>query len=184
MIAIGLIIGIFLMYPIATNKIWYVNLQENWADNPVQGQIDVLITRANGSIEEYSNHNVVVTIGLTRGRDLFYGDASDPTNCTEFISLSNDASASAAWTKLPNELTSNGLDRADGTQSKPDSTSMQVVHTFTSTADSQTIQAAGLHTNPTDGSDSNMVCAANYTQVTLDTNDQIQITWTLTFTSG
>lgn len=174
--------GVLLMYPIGTSVLWNVSITEKFSQ-PLQGKIDVVIIRSDGTIEEYYNDNLVVTIGLTRARTLLYGGASDPTNVTDDIALSNDATPLAGWTELDNEITGNGLARADGTESVIDADTYQVVHTFTATG-TETVQCAGLHWASDSGLDNTLFSAGTFTQVTLNNNDQIQITWTIDFSSG
>ncbi|MHA1288463.1 MAG: hypothetical protein ACTSPB_13750 [Candidatus Thorarchaeota archaeon] len=177
-IAIGVLLGILLMYPIGTNTTWFVDISETFREKSPHNIVDVWIfNHTTGQWEHwFTTENLVTTIGKRRVRNLLYGNATDPTNATSAISLSNDASPNASWTKLPNEITGSGLARTAGTLSVLNSTAFQVQHTFQATAQVQ-VQCAGLHWNPTSNSDGNLFAAATFTQVTLNNNDQIQITW-------
>lgn len=173
------IICLALTAPVVQRTTWFVNLSESFKEKDPTGHVDITIFRADGTIEYYSTHNLVTTIGKTRVRNHLIGNSSDPTNSTDDISLSNDATPSAAWTILPGEMLANGLERADGALTVVNVTAFQVVNAFTSSADSQTVQCSGLHWAVTSNSTGNLFAAATYTQVTLNTNDQIQITWTV-----
>lgn len=162
-----------------------VNLGLNLETNDSSFNVEVKVRRADSNFwVTQQTHNLVVNIGLSRVIQLLYGNASDPTNATSAVSLSNDATPLASWTKLPNELTSNGLDRAVGTLGSTVYNAFTVTYTWTSSADSQVLQCSGLHYDPTDDSDNNLVAAATYSQITLDTDDQIQVVWTTSSTSG
>ena len=181
-LTVGLVIGALLFYPIGVSKQWFVDISltaKGW-----HNRVDVTIYRANGTIEKYSTPNIVVTIGLKRIRNFLNGNASDPTNATKYITLSNDASPDASWTKLPNEYTSYGLERAEGTVTILNATALKIEHTWTCTADSIQVQCTGLHWDPTSNSDGNLFAVATFTQVTLNTNDQIKIAWTANAKSG
>ena len=179
---VAFIVGALLFYPIATSKLWFVDVNMQFRE--WHNRVDVTIIRANGEIEEFSTPNIVVTIGLKRIRNFLNGNASNPTNATKYIALSNDSSPDASWTKLPNEYTSYGLSRAEGTVTILNATALKVEHTWTCTADSIQVQCTGLHWNSTSNSDGNLFAAATFTQVTLNTNDQIKITWTINSKSG
>jgi len=175
---VGLVIGIALMYPIATNVKWFVNISETFKEKPSRGFVDVIVYRSDGTIERYGTPNIVVTIGKQRVRDLLLGNAADPTNVTSAISLSNDATPLATWEKLPNEIVGSGLTRAAGTVTIINSTAYQSQHTFTATA-TVSVQCSGLHWSTVANSTGNLFAAATFTSTTLNANDQIQITWTV-----
>ena len=172
---IGLLIGAMLMIPMSTNPFYRVAIAENLSEDKFQN-VWIAVTRANGSVEQIQVHNLVVTIGRTRARDLLLRSAADPENATIYISISNDASPSAAWTKLPNEVTEWGLVRAAGTYSLLNATAYQASNTFTASSNA-TVQCVGLSWDPTSNSDNNLFAAAAFSQTALYKKDQIQIAW-------
>ena len=143
----------------------------------VTGYVEYIIETSHGTYV-FKSHNIVVTIGKRRVRNLLLGNATDPTNATKYIALSNDASPDASWTKLPNEITGSGLARAAGTVTIINSTAFQVEHKFTASA-TVTVQCSGLHWSPDSGSDGNLFAANTFTQVTLNQNDNITVRWTV-----
>lgn len=165
----------------------YQNGMENASINIVEtpkyaGKLTTEITRADGTVELYEVTNVVTTIGKTRMRDhLGWGNATDPTNQTKYLSLSNDASPQASWTKLANEVTDSGLDRQTGTVAWINSTAFNVTYQWTATA-SVTVQTGGIHWSPDDDSDGNLWACAAFTSTTLNSGDKIRNTWTVNHT--
>ncbi len=155
------------------------------------GYVTVAVKRAGESefTTIFEGHNLVVTQGLQRVRDFFgWYNHSGTTNanCTKWISLSTSASAaSAAWTVIPSEITTGGLERAGDTPTFVNETAFQVVKTFTASATHTDVQLTGLNTAVT--SNSNTLWAAisfTATKVTLSSGDSIQITWTVCAASG
>ena len=145
----------------------------NWVRVTVQdyeGVHDILVT------------NLITNIGenqtATRQR------VGDTYVAVKYISLSNDASASATWTKLPNEATTLGAARAEGTVSAlwlyNDDAAYNVTHKFTFTGDI-TLQCAGSNWSPTGGSDNNLYSCANFAQTAFANNWNLTITWVFVF---
>ena len=150
----------------------------------VHGYVVVKVWDAEGNlIYEYEQHNIIVTIGSKYIRNILGFNNITNMNATISISLSNDTAPSTSWTKLPNEYTTLGLDRAEGTASVINATAYQVQHTWTATGEAN-VSCTGLHWSPVDGSDNNLFAAAEFTQVTLQANYQIQVTWTVNTPSG
>jgi len=102
----------------------------------------------------------------------------------KYISLSNDASASVTWTKLPNEATTLGAARAEGTVSAlwlyNGDAAYNVTKKFTFTGDI-TLQCAGSNWSPTGGSDGNLYSAANFASTAFANNWNLTITWVFVF---
>lgn len=147
---------------------------------PIGGQWDIKITRADGTSYTESVHNVVTTIGKTQARDYF---SAGDTDITKYLAVSNDASPADSWTKLATEKTTANLTRATGTVANVNTTAYQVTYEFMSSADSQTLQCLGIHWIVTSDSDNNLFAAGAFTQTTLNTNDKLQVTYTLNFGS-
>jgi hypothetical protein len=103
-----------------------------------------------------------------------------------YISLSNDASPSASWTKLPNEVAANGFTRAVGDVAEWDNSgdaAFNVTKTFTATG-TQQLQCAGLNYLVTAESDNNLFAAAAFTQTTFNADDTLTITWSITINAN
>lgn len=96
---------------------------------------------------------------------------------------SNNASApSAAWTKLPNEITANGLDRQTGayTSTGDGTWNVSVTKLVTGT---QATQLWGLHWIVTDDSDNNLLAAdSGPEQKNCENGDTLKETWQVTVT--
>ena len=146
------------------------------------GHVSVKAYRDGMLFYEYDDHNLIVTIGSKHVRN-FLGFANQTNAAIENIALSNDAAPAIGWTKLPGEITANGLDRAAGTASVVNATAFQVTYTWTATA-AQSVQCTGLHWSVTDDSDNNLFAAASISSVSLQANDQLQVTWTVNIPDG
>jgi len=178
----ALIVGILMIFTLGV----YVGKQQSslhgTAGADPEGHVSVKAFRDGVQFYEYDDHNLVTTIGSKHVRD-FLGFANQTNAAVENIALSNDASPAAAWTKLPGEITTLALDRAAGTASTVNATAFQVTYTWTASG-AQSIQATGLHWSVTDDSDNNLFAAASISSVSLQANDQLQVTWTVNIPEG
>ena len=149
------------------------------------GKVTVGVYRNGTLIHEYTTHNTIMTIGSKQIRDILgFNNATTPTNATDDISLSADVAPVKTWTKLPTEISGSGLDRATGdTVSVINSTAYQVVKSWTAMA-SATVNCTGLHWSPISLSDGNMLAAASISDVSLQTDDVLQVTWTVNIPDG
>ena len=128
--------------------------------------------------------NVITNLGECYVRNIMGFNNETGHNETKWISLSNDASPAATWTKLTNEVTANGFGRALGTVAAWNNGTdyaFNVTKTFTATADGNELQCAGLNWNDTPDSDSNLFACAAFTQTTFNTGDNCTITWVITW---
>lgn len=146
------------------------------------GHVSVKAFRDGIVFYEYDDHNLITTIGSKHIRN-FLGWANQTNAASINIALSNDASPLATWTKLPGEITTLSLDRAAGTPSVVNATAYQVTYTWTASG-AQSIQCTGLHWDVTDDSDGNLFAAASISSVSLQANDQLQVTWTVNIPDG
>jgi len=108
-------------------------------------------------------------------------------NGLKYISLSDTTqTADNTPTVLAGEITTNGLSRAAGTVTAPVSPTWNVFtvsYKFTATG-TQACKVAGLNNNVTPNSSDSLWAYATFTEVTLNSGDNITITWTVTFTAG
>ena len=146
------------------------------------GHVAVKVYRDGELIYEYDDHNLITTIGSTHVRD-FLGFANQTNAASINIALSNDASPLDTWTKLPGEITGSGLVRAAGTPSVVNATAYQVTYTWTASA-AANVQCTGLHWSGVSDSDNNLLAAASISAVSLQNNDQLQVTWTVNIPDG
>jgi len=151
-------------------------------DPKVKVNIFVLHESAEG-LASLSGGNVITNIGEQYVRNILGFDNVTANNATQWISLSNDASPSATWTKLPNEITATGFARAanDSCTAWVNSGdyAYNVSKKFTATG-AVTAQCAGLNWHPTGDSDNNLFAAAAFTQTTFANNDNCTIVWVIT----
>jgi len=178
----ALIVGILMIFTIGV----FVGKQQpslhSTAGADPVGHVSVKALRDGVIFYEYDDHNLITTIGSKHVRN-FLGFANQTNAAIENIALSNDAAPAAAWTKLPAEITTLALDRAAGTASVVNATAFQVTYTWTASG-AQSIQCTGLHWSVADDSDNNLFAAASISSVSLQANDQLQVTWTVNIPDG
>lgn len=136
-------------------------------------------------IYDETDHNLLVDSGKNWIRTQI-GSTSPEANGANWVALTNTAITPAAGdTCLSGEITANGLDRQQGTYATGATGVYTVQKTFTATG-SQSAQASALFTadvtgTPCDsGDDGTMMAEATMTSASLVTNDQLQVTWTIT----
>jgi hypothetical protein len=149
----------------------------------INGFMSVYLKRANENkwtpIVE-NKHNLLTNGGRDFIHNQAYTNTSAGTQGSRYIAVSTDSGAPAAGdTTLTGEISTNGLARAAAT------TNTHSAGTNTSTL-GITFTASGAHTNVQKSalfnasSSGTMTHENTFTAVTLATNDQLQVTWTLT----
>jgi hypothetical protein len=127
--------------------------------------------------------NLITNIGERYVRNILgFNNVSDH-NATKWISLSNVGSPLASWTELDTEIAANGFTRAIGTVTSwmnGTDYAYNVSKKFTATGQQQ-LQTAGLQWNDTPESDNNLFAAATFSQTTFETDDNLTITWVITW---
>lgn len=127
--------------------------------------------------------NLITNIGERYVRNILGFDNVTANNATKWISLSNVGSPSAMWTELDTEVAANGFTRALGTVTAWNNGTdyaFNVTKKFTASG-TQQLQTAGLQWNDTPESDGNLFAAATFTQTTFAANDNLTITWVITW---
>jgi hypothetical protein len=142
------------------------------------GYVTVSVTRDGQEIYRHEDHNLITNAG----KDFIstqIGSTTPGANGANFIALSSDTTAPAAGdTTLTGEITGGGLARAQGTYAHTTGTNtFTITKTFTATASHTAVQKAGLFTASSGGT---MMAENTFTSVTLASNDQLTITWTIT----
>jgi len=145
------------------------------------GQVSVAIKRYNpqtglyGPSEQQLVKNLLTTAGRTFLLNQGYG-TSLGTNGGNYIALSsNSDGASISDTVIADEITTNGLERAQGTITQPTNTDTSfIAKTFTATDTHTDVQLVGLLTAASIGT---LVREAEITAVTLSANDELLVTW-------
>lgn len=136
----------------------------------------------NGVLVHYSYHTgTLTTIGKNWIEDQL-GD-SPSTDPAKWIACSNTTdSASAAWTELPDEITTDGLARAAGTYASTGDGTWNETNTFSVTGTNSTV-AYGLHY--ASSGDNNLLCAENQgagSRKNVVNGDTLAVTWQCTVT--
>lgn len=152
----------------------------------VGGVFTIAITR-NGETVSMETHNLITNIGKSQVRNLLSTlNASWPNqlihqdNRTISMSLSDDATPLATWTKLTTEYdNTNGLGRTQGTVTLLNYTAFQVYHLWTCTGTGQKVQCCGVNFWNSLQSNNNLYCAGTFTENTLNNGDTIAVTYTL-----
>ena len=149
------------------------------------GHVSVKAYREGVLFYKFEQHNLITGNGSRHIRN-FLGFANQTNAASIYISLSDDGAPSSTWGKLPNEILwaeGTGLNRSTGTPTVVNGTAYQVTYTWTAT-NPDTVDVTGLHWSATEGSDSNMIAAAPISSVSLQDNDQLQVTWTVNIPDG
>jgi len=123
--------------------------------------------------------NLITNAGRQFLHQQGYGSSSLGTNGLNYIALSNDTvGETGTSTTLSNEITGNGLARAQGTVTLPTGSGNQttVDKTFTATG-TQSAQKAALFTASSVGTMNHVL---SFTQRSLISSDTLQITFTIT----
>ncbi len=152
-----------------------------WHDDPL-GELEV-----NGR-KGYYTYEILAkdkeNLLTNGGRDFFhnqvYTNTSAGTRGGNFIAVSsNTGGASASHTAVAGEITTGGLARADAdTKSHTNGTNVSTVeHTYTATAVHTDVQLSGLFNASSVGT---LTHENTFTAVTLQINDTLKVTWTLT----
>lgn len=127
-----------------------------------------------------NKHNLLTNGGRDFIHNQAYRNTSAGTEGSRYIAVTANATApDAADTSLTAEIASGGLTRAaatTNTHSNGTNTSVLGI-TFTATGAHSNVQKSGLFNQSSTGT---MTHENTFTPVTLATDDQLQITWTLT----
>lgn len=142
--------------------------------------------RAKGHIAHYRNgvllhEEIVYNLITNAGRDFIHTQSygtSPAANGLNYIALSDDTvGETSSSTTLSNEITTNGLGRAQGTVTHSAGTNTtSIAHTFTASG-TQAAQKAALFTASSSGTMNHVL---GFTERTLQSGDTLQITFTIT----
>lgn len=142
------------------------------------------LTRADGSVEDLGcDHNLLVNAGAEAIEDAI-GSGSG-TSAFNYIGLCNSTAGCTAPasgdTAIDNEYTDSGLTRSQGTFGDNGVGNWSVWKTFTATADSLTTNLTGIY-NASSGT--TLLASNSFTEVTLQTSDQLTVNWTIWVTGA
>ncbi len=142
----------------------------------IKGNVHIVHRNKEGEIlHEEKKHNMIVKAG----RDwlcAIMGDTFTGHAPSKYIALSNDGTAiTLDDTTIASEIVANGLSRAIGTYQNhaAGGRTYEITKTFTATG-AQSCQKSGLFDASSSGS---LLAALLFTQVNLNTNDTLAITW-------
>ncbi|MEM0029334.1 MAG: hypothetical protein QW572_00520 [Candidatus Nitrosocaldus sp.] len=142
----------------------------------------VTVERNGKVIYRYETHNLITDAGKNFIRDQAFGTASSST--AQYIALSTDSTApNASDTTLAGEITSQGLERAQGTATPGSTGQITISKTFTMTSGANstfTINKAGLFNSSSGGILVAVALISN--PPTLQAGDSITINWQINIT--
>lgn len=153
-----------------------------------QGWLTVQVKRADSKkwdVIEWMKHNLGTDAGEDWLHAQLYTNTSAGTRGAGFIGVSSNAGgASAAHTSMAGEITTGGLARADATTKTHTGGSNQTVieHTFTASTTHTDVQLSALFNQAGPPVAGTMPHEATFTATTLQNNDQLKVTWTITST--
>ncbi|MEM4207625.1 MAG: hypothetical protein QXW96_03270 [Candidatus Nitrosocaldus sp.] len=179
------LLGIFLAVYIANNSGIGINngTGKGSVENAVFHDVVLITVERDGQIiYRYETHNLITDAGKDFIKQQAFGTASSST--AQFIALSTDSTApSASDTTLAGEITSQGLERAQGTATPGSTGQITISKTFTMTAGAQstfTINKAGLFDSASGGTLVAVALISN--PPTLQVGDSITINWQINIT--
>ena len=150
---------------------------------PIDGWLTVEVIRKDGTSQIIckDQHNLLTTTGRDFFHTQVYTNTTAVSRGSGFIALSDNATDPASTdTVLTGEISSGGLTRADAT-TKTHTTGTNVstfIHQFLATSPFTNIHKSGLFNASTSGQ---LTHAAKFTtDVSLDIDDTLQVTWVLT----
>jgi hypothetical protein len=149
----------------------------------INGFMSVFLKRADSDKWETiveNKHNLLTNGGRDFIHNQAYTNTSAGTQGSRYIAVTTDTGSPAAGdTTLTSEITTNGLGRAAATTNThtagTNTTTLGI--TFTATGAHTAVQKSALFNASSAGT---MTHENTFTAVTLATNDQLQVTWTLT----
>lgn len=131
-------------------------------------------------IIEKSKPNLLTNAGRDFIHNQAYTNTSAGTRGSGYVAVTTDAGApDAADTTLASEITTGGLGRADAdTKTHTTGTNVTTIeHTYTASATHTAVVKSGLFNAASSGI---MTHENTFTTVTLQSNDTLRVTWTLT----
>jgi len=159
------------------------------ADDPLSegisyhGHVDVYKIPAGTDQKQLvdSKDNLLVTNGKTYIRTQIGSGSASALSSASYLSLSNNATApDAAWVNIISEIEANGLSRAQGTYAANGTGAWNYTKTFTATG-AQSAQLVGLNYGNT-ANDATLFASVQFSGVTLATNDQLQVIYSVSVT--
>jgi len=133
------------------------------------------VIRADGTVEDLGcDHNVITNVGLDHIKYLL-GTGITSEAC-KYIALGNGTAPTSTSTSLDAEITVCGLTRTAGSYTSNGVGNWTISNTWTSTCDGIAVNTTALFNATSAGT---MFAGDSFTTSTLNTNDQIQVSWTI-----
>lgn len=121
--------------------------------------------------------DVITTVGKNAVAEMIGGLGSNQIFDQLALGTSGTA-ATASQTALFSEITGSGLAKATGTLSTTTANILQLVHTWTATG-TKAIKECGIFNSHT-ATDGTMLARSDFSTITVDSGDSIQITYKVT----
>lgn len=146
----------------------------------VKGWVQVKVVRDGQVIYYHEGHNLITNAGKDAIAKQI-GSTSPWTNGANYIALSsNTGTPDATWTSIPDEISTGGLGRAQGTYSHTNGTTgytFTVQKEFIASDTHTGVRLAGLLFGPNGGT---LLAANTFSSVNLISGDHLTVTWTIT----
>lgn len=179
-VSIAVLLGVFVA------GFWYASYYTRYASIDFDVglhsfHIQVWVERADGTTELIKDGVLINNAGVltTTGKNWIEDQLGDSpsTDPAKWISLStNSTSPSVAWTQIPQEIVSGGLERAAGTYASTGDGNWTISYQFTASDTHTDVRLTGLQW--ASSGDNNLLASDTFTPVTLNSGDKLTITWT------
>lgn len=178
----ALLLGIFLVVYTVNGIGISIGTSKGSVESAVFHDVVLITVERNGHIiYRYETHNLITDAGKDFIKQQAFGTASSGT--AQYIALSTDSTPpSASDTTLVREITSQGLERAQGTVTSGGTGQITISKTFTMTSGANpsfTINKAGLFNS---SGDTLVAVALINNPPTLQEGDSITINWQINIT--
>jgi hypothetical protein len=188
LLAVGLLVGFLAGYAFSNALASHaINISERVGASDGFGVPKIVVNvyvYKNGELVAVA-HNLITNGGIGLFDEALHGSDNAPAKA-RFIALSTDGtSPSYTDSTCPSEITSGGLQRAEGTVSvtsgpaNGDET-VRVSKTFTASSSFSNVQKACMFTDLTAGT---LYAVATFSPVNLQPNDQLTINWDFSYTN-
>jgi hypothetical protein len=127
-------------------------------------------------------HNQITTIGQAFiVNKLNAQDINNSNRTLAMVVASNGTTPDASWTKISDELTTNGFSRnTTGTYTVNGTNGYNVSASWTATGTQNNVQLTGLQWNNASQSDGNLFAAVSFGNQSMMVNDILTATWQIT----
>jgi hypothetical protein len=141
-----------------------------------------VVTRADGTVEDLGcNPNIVTNAGLNHLKE-FLGQGNAGSVNASIITVGNGTAPVAGSTTLNNEITDCGFGRRGPTYASIGTGNWSLTYTWTdASCNGLVVNTTGLFNASSGGT---MFAGNSFTSVTLQSSDQLNVTWTIWVTSS